>query len=261
MNNLLPTPEAIADHSAWLYDLLPPIKSDDENYKYITESSWDTPGHYHYSLWCASWDMQAGNAGWIDNEKFYIVLCLMLCNGLSSDPQVNPGCEIPVLMKPDPKLMTPFHSGIPWPASFTNARDMLPHSVWHGKGYKRLLAANLAFLLCRQLGFIDQLLEDPAVKASFQKILGTITNKSSDDLIGLNREITTKSVATRQKINCFHNLHHIRRKMALSASTSKAYVESLTHAILKSQWGIQQSPKLAFKVILNIGLYTPFKYL
>jgi hypothetical protein len=174
-----------ADKVEWAKQLevfLPNIPGE----KYI--EAW-SEGTKSFKVWQASWHKQAGNSGFVDNEKIIKLINIILVRGLRTDPKLYPGTEYPTLAKPELKFSSDAgFCGIPMDsASSFDDGSLGVGGVHFGKGWKRLLAAQIALYVSFLTNHMDDLLANVDVKRSFQVVKCYFYNKSAAELIDLNR--------------------------------------------------------------------------
>ena len=166
--------------STWLSEVLKPEPSR----TYITKESFETPGTDYVRPFHLCYRPEAGNKGHVVRENFRNLICLIMCNGFTTDPLL-PGVEMLLVCKPDPRLC----GALPTEPLQSEPDTLGPHQVHLIKGWTRVAALHTLFLVLRKEDCFNRWLDFLGSKVSTLRTIfvNKIALPDGKDQIDINR--------------------------------------------------------------------------
>ena len=193
-----------------------------------------------------------GNAGFVENPTMRLLCAHVLTSGFLTDADVVQGVEKLASRPPSTKehaaaldMVHPFDG--------KKSNPLAPmFSVFHTKGWKRTLAANLVVALVKACGLEDDL--PPAVRASLANIHSVLRPvRHLREAVERSRAITISATIFRRPVNAFNHLHQLRLLGIEGDQGADQHVEAMDKNQLMQIFKIGPTEALAAK---NLAFHT-----
>ena len=193
-----------------------------------------------------------GNAGFVENPTMRLLCAHVLTSGFLTDADVVQGVEKLASRPPSTKehaaaldMVHPFDG--------KKSNPLAPmFSVFHTKGWKRTLAANLVVALVKECGLKDDL--PPAGVASLANIHSVLRPvRHLREAVERSRAITISATIFRRPVNAFNHLHQLRLLGIEGDQGADQHVEAMDNNQLMQIFEIGPTEALAAK---NLAFHT-----